>query len=112
MLLCSKTLCQQGIDVAGAVPEVELIKLLFGIELDLGLDLQLETRRQVRFGRDVCEKVRDVGEPGILGAQCALQVDVGFGLRHGGNAYSIQWLAFVCKAVWMADGCVDEGGGE
>lgn len=81
------------------VPEVKLIKLLFGIELALGLDLQLETRCQVRFGRDVCEKVRDVGEFGIFEAQSALQVDVGFGLWHDGNAYSIQWLVFVCKAV-------------
>jgi hypothetical protein len=68
------------------VPEVKLIKLLFGIELALGLDLQLETRCQVRFGRDVCEKVRDVGEFGIFEAQSALQVDVSFGLWHDGNA--------------------------
>jgi hypothetical protein len=89
VLLRSKTFCEQGIDVACAVPEVEMIKLLFGIDLPLCLDLQFETCCQVGFGRDMCEKVRDVRKFGILGAQCALQIDAGFGLRHDEIAYSI-----------------------
>jgi hypothetical protein len=47
VLLRSHAVGQQGIDVAGTVPEVEIIKLGSGTAIALGLDLELKSRCQM-----------------------------------------------------------------
>jgi hypothetical protein len=68
MLLRSHTVGQQGINVASTVPKVETIKLRSGAAIALGLDFEFESRCQMGFGRNMGQKVRDIGELWILDA--------------------------------------------
>lgn len=82
LILRLLTSLQQLLDAVLVEPTVKLYKPLLDLLVGLSLEIEVEATREMTFGRNVCQKVRNIGEGWFLFAQNAEQRDcVGTGVR-------------------------------